>query len=90
MSKEQSVKTLRLGCLLSGLIVTTVAWAADSQSVDSRARDAGHAPRLAITCVISKDVKRLVEFYEPVLMVKATWSGADYAEFRTGDAVLAV
>jgi uncharacterized glyoxalase superfamily protein PhnB len=40
--------------------------------------------------VISKDVKRLVEFYEPVLLVKAKWTGADYAEFRTGDGVLAV
>jgi uncharacterized glyoxalase superfamily protein PhnB len=35
-------------------------------------------------------VKRLAGFYEAVLGVTAQWSGPDYAELRTGSAVLAV
>ena len=47
-------------------------------------------PVLVNTCIVSRDVKRLVEFYEPVLREKAKWSGADYAEFPTGRGVLAI
>jgi catechol 2,3-dioxygenase-like lactoylglutathione lyase family enzyme len=32
----------------------------------------------------------MVEFYEPVLGLKAKWSGEDYAEFHTGVGVLAL
>jgi uncharacterized glyoxalase superfamily protein PhnB len=35
-------------------------------------------------------VKRLVEFYEPILLLKAKRTGEDYAEFFTGQGVLAV
>jgi catechol 2,3-dioxygenase-like lactoylglutathione lyase family enzyme len=35
-------------------------------------------------------VKQLVTFYEPVLGVKARWSGEDYAELPTGVGVLAI
>jgi len=35
-------------------------------------------------------VKRLVGFYEPVLELKAKWSGEDYAEFATRVGVLAI
>ena len=41
-------------------------------------------PTLAHTCLITKDVQRLVDFYEPVLQQKAKWSGKDYAEFSAG------
>lgn len=51
---------------------------------------AGEAPALMHTCLITDDVKRLVDFYEPVLATKAKWSGADYAEFATSGGVLAV
>ncbi len=47
-------------------------------------------PTLAHTCLITKDVQRLVDFYEPVLQQKAKWSGADYAEFSAGGSVLAI
>ena len=47
-------------------------------------------PALISTCVITKDVKGLVAFYEPVLKLKAKWSGKDYAEFATGAGVLAI
>ena len=50
----------------------------------------GHSPRLVNTCLITNDVKRLVEFYEPVLALKAKKTGEDYAEFPTGVGVLAI
>lgn len=31
-----------------------------------------------------------MDFYEPVVVVKAKWSGEDYAEFLTGVGVLAI
>lgn len=47
-------------------------------------------PVLENACLISADVRRLVEFYEPILSRKANWSGEDYAEFPTGAGVLAI
>jgi uncharacterized glyoxalase superfamily protein PhnB len=47
-------------------------------------------PTLAHTCLITQNVKRLVDFYEPVLQQKAKWSGKDYAEFSAGGSVLAI
>ena len=40
--------------------------------------------------MITNDVKRLVEFYEPVLALKAKKTGEEYAEFPTGVRVLAI
>ena len=47
-------------------------------------------PMLEHTCVITNDVRRLVDFYEPILAQKAKWSGKDYAEFPTGAGMLAL
>ena len=47
-------------------------------------------PVLQSTCLISADVRRLVEFYGPVLNRKANWTGEDYAEFPTRAGVLAI
>jgi hypothetical protein len=41
------------------------------------------AHELAWNCLLRR-------FYEPVLTLKAKWSGGDYAEFRTGVGVLAI
>jgi catechol 2,3-dioxygenase-like lactoylglutathione lyase family enzyme len=41
-------------------------------------------------CLITDNVSRLVAFYQPILALKAEWSGKDYAEFRTGAGVLAI
>jgi uncharacterized glyoxalase superfamily protein PhnB len=49
-----------------------------------------HLPRLVNTCLITHDVKTLVDFYELILMRKAERSGSDYAEFPTGAGVLAI
>jgi catechol 2,3-dioxygenase-like lactoylglutathione lyase family enzyme len=47
-------------------------------------------PTLINTCLITDNVKRLVDFYEPILAVRAMWSGKDYVEFPTGVGVLAI
>ncbi|MGB6689924.1 MAG: VOC family protein [Terracidiphilus sp.] len=49
-----------------------------------------NAPVFESTCLIASDVKRLVDFYEPILQQKAKWSGNDYAEFATGAGTLAI
>lgn len=48
------------------------------------------SPVLQNTCLISADVRRLVEFYEVILTRKADWSGPDYAEFPTSAGALAI
>src|SRR5271165_5581194 len=57
---------------------------------DSKPAYSSRSPALINTCLISSDVKRLVDFYEPVLELKARWSGPDYAEFPGGGGVLAI
>jgi catechol 2,3-dioxygenase-like lactoylglutathione lyase family enzyme len=57
---------------------------------DAERRPPGALPTLANVCLITNDMKRLVGFYEPILALKARWSGQDYAEFRTSVGVLAV
>jgi catechol 2,3-dioxygenase-like lactoylglutathione lyase family enzyme len=52
--------------------------------------DTGRTPRLVNTCVITNNVKQLVDFYESILVLKAKWSGENYAEFPTGVGVLAI
>jgi catechol 2,3-dioxygenase-like lactoylglutathione lyase family enzyme len=76
----------------SSVIVLAVAagWSASLPRTDSLPLDAGRIPTLAHTCLITNNVKRLVEFYEPILALKASWSGQDYAEFPTGVGVLAI
>jgi catechol 2,3-dioxygenase-like lactoylglutathione lyase family enzyme len=47
-------------------------------------------PALRHTCLITKDVSRLVEFYARVLGLAAAKTGNDYAEFHTGGQTLAI
>lgn len=63
---------------------------ASPQKSDSSSSGLGNVPALAHTCLITSNVKRLVDFYEPILNLKAKWSGNDYAEFHTGVGVLAI
>ncbi len=72
------------------LAVVTVGWSAIPQRTDSLPPDPAHIPTLINTCLITNNVKRLVDFYEPILAVRAKWSGKDYAEFPTGVGVLAI
>jgi uncharacterized glyoxalase superfamily protein PhnB len=84
------IATLRVWCLAIGLIVVATGLSASLQVTDHKALDPDHLPRLVNTCLITNDVKRLVEFYEPVLVLKAKRSGEDYAEFATSVGVLAI
>ena len=84
------MKTPRVGFIVIGLAVVAAGWPAHSQIRDNHPAEPSHTPKLVITCVITGNVKRLVEFYEPILVLKATWTGEDYAEFSTGEGVLAI
>jgi catechol 2,3-dioxygenase-like lactoylglutathione lyase family enzyme len=65
-------------------------WSASFQVIDNNPPAPSRIPRLVNTCLITNDVKRLVEFYEPILVLKAKRFGEDYAEFSTGVGVLAI
>ncbi|MGA8493077.1 MAG: VOC family protein [Terriglobales bacterium] len=70
--------------------VVSTGWCANLRTIHNNPSDPVPTPRLVNACVITDDVKRLVEFYEPVLALKAKRSGEDYAEFPTGGGVLAI
>jgi uncharacterized glyoxalase superfamily protein PhnB len=82
--------TLRTWPLAFMLILGAAGWSVSPQTTDSKPPDVGRVPRLVNTCLITNNVKRLVEFYEPVLGLKAKRSGEDYAEFPTDGGVLAI
>ena len=84
------MKTRKLTRLVLPWLIALTAWAGASRAAGASRDDSSNGPMLANVCLISVDVKRLVSFYEPVLQVKAQWSGPDYAELRTGSAVLAI
>ena len=62
-------------------------WTARLLPVDDKTPGPGSSPRLVNSCLITNDVKRLVEFYEPILALEAKKTGEDYAEFPTGVSV---
>ncbi|HXB56795.1 MAG TPA: VOC family protein [Vicinamibacteria bacterium] len=72
------------------LAVITAGWSSSPQRPHSLPPDPGHDPTLINTCLITNNVKRLVDFYEPILAMRAKWSSEDYAEFPTGVGVLAI
>ena len=82
--------TPRVWSLAVMLAVFATGWTARLRPVDEQAPDPGGSPRLVNTCLITNDVKRLVEFYEPILALEAKKTGGDYAEFATGVGVLAI
>lgn len=73
-----------------GLTLQMGAGLSDAQTAHGNLQNQSRTPILINTCLITRDVKDLVRFYEPVLQQKAHWSGEDYAEFRTGAGVLAI
>jgi len=64
---------------IMAVLAAAAAWPANPQ-----------APALTNICLITKDMKRLVDFYEPILSLKAKRSSEDYAELPTGLGVLAI
>jgi catechol 2,3-dioxygenase-like lactoylglutathione lyase family enzyme len=82
--------TPRIWSSTAVLALVAAVWSVGFQTIDSRSPEPGHMPTLDHACVITNDVRRLVDFYEPILAQKAKWSGKDYAEFPTGAGILAV
>ena len=80
----------RFWFLIIFLTAVTTGWSANPQRTGGHPPDAAQAPALTNTCLITNNVKRLVDFYEPILAVRARWSGKDYAELATGVGVLAI
>jgi uncharacterized glyoxalase superfamily protein PhnB len=72
-----------LGCVLCGI-------PAAPQRANRNSSDSSIGPALVNTCVVTENVRRLVEFYEPILRQNAKWSGNDYAELATGLGVLSI
>jgi len=73
------------------LAFTIGGWSTNLRTVDPHPPSgATTIPKLTHSCLITKDVNQLVQFYEPILAVKADRPSEDYAEFRTGAAVLAI
>ena len=82
-------------CTKSLTIVTIFAAVAVlSVSLQTRAShappDVVTVPKLMQTCLISNNLDQLIQFYEPILQMKAKRSGQDYAEFSTAVGVLAI
>ena len=71
------------------LLAVAAVWPSRVQMSQNNPPDPGRI-QLMNTCLITNDVKRLVGFYEPVLMLKAKEPSEYYAEFHTGVGVLAV
>ncbi len=82
--------TPRMSSLVIGLALAATGWYANTQTTGSNPPDHSHLPRLVNTCVITNNVKQLVEFYEAILLLKARKSGENYAEFPSDAGVLAV
>jgi uncharacterized glyoxalase superfamily protein PhnB len=72
-----------------GLVVVAAGWSASPRSIEGSPTPP-RTPRLTNACVVTHNVKQLVEFYEPILEIKATISGETYAGFPTGAGVLAI
>lgn len=83
--------TTRAMYLAIVLAAAITGWSANPQTMDNHApSDTDRIPRLINACLITNNVNQLVEFYEPILALKARRSGEDYAEFPTGVGVLAI
>jgi uncharacterized glyoxalase superfamily protein PhnB len=77
-------------CLAIMLTLLAAGWWARPQAVGKNSSGSGPTRTLATTCLITNDVTRLVEFYEPVLGIKAKRTAQDYAEFPTSGGALAI
>ena len=77
--------------LALGFVLVAAKWVDDRQTSNIVPSSLpGQTSGLVNTCLITRNVRQLVEFYEPVLGLKEKWSGEEYAEFQTSVGVLAV
>ncbi|MGD1021479.1 MAG: VOC family protein [Candidatus Sulfotelmatobacter sp.] len=82
--------TPRTWSLAIGLILGIAGLWATPPGDGHSSSDLSRIPRLMHTCLITDNVNQLVQFYEPILGLKAHRSGEDYVEFHTGAGVLAL
>lgn len=80
----------RMKLLLIGLTVAATVRFGNPEMIGSHPPKQGHTRKLVNTCVITNNVKRLADFYEQILLLKARKSGEDYAEFPSDAGVLAI
>jgi catechol 2,3-dioxygenase-like lactoylglutathione lyase family enzyme len=90
--EQERSTTRRMVATVLGVWLTILAapGLASAQTVPDKPQGQGQRPTLINTCLITGDVKGLVSFYESVLQLRASRSGDDYAELRTGVGVLAI
>ena len=81
--------TRHISSFVFGVAATLMTFVVEGRLADLRAQD-NAKPVLVNTCLITRNVEQLVEFYEPVLQIKASRSGKDYVEFPTSGGVLAI
>jgi predicted enzyme related to lactoylglutathione lyase len=81
--------TRRISSFVLGLATALIVFAVVERLTGLRAQDSAK-PVLVNTCLVTRNVEQLAEFYEPVLQIKASRSGKDYAEFPTSGGVLAI
>jgi pimeloyl-ACP methyl ester carboxylesterase/catechol 2,3-dioxygenase-like lactoylglutathione lyase family enzyme len=74
------------------VVLTIFFGAAVSQPTtqETKAQPSGQGPPLTYTCLITKDLKQLTEFYERVLQMKAITPADRYVEFPTSAGTLAI
>lgn len=72
------------------LVLAVVATPQATEVQGSNSHSTPSTPVLRNTCLITKNVRQLTNFYTQVLRIPARNSGVDYAEFRTGVGVLAI
>ena len=84
------MRALNVRLLLTFGLAAAVVWSFEHPASYGHPSLHGRTLGLVNTCLITSDPKQLVEFYEPVLGLKAEWSGKEYAEFHTGVGVLAI
>ena len=80
----------RLAALFFGFASASILAAQGPSSSEPPQDQPGPGAVLINTCLITKDVKKLADFYARVLQVKPQWSGDSYVEFPTGAGVLAL
>lgn len=59
-------------------------------TLQASARQSSQTPSLIYTCLITKDVKKLTDFYQRVLQIKPHATGDTYVEFPTSAGTLAI
>lgn len=85
------MRALNVRVLLTfGLAAAAVGWSVERQASYGHPSLPGRTLGLVNTCLITSDPRHLVEFYEPLLGLKAEWSSTEYAEFHTAAGVLAI